>query len=124
MVQIERSFLSSCVARRIFFLFILCALLPVGVLSLISFGDVTSQLTEQSERRVRQESKAMGMAIYQRLLLAEAELRSSAWESGLLAGPSHEAASKSGRAIACDYRNRRGWRSGRRAVAGTIFVVL
>lgn len=96
MVQIERSFLSSCVARRIFFLFILCALLPVGALSLISFGDVTSQLTEQSERRVRQESKAMGMAIYQRLLLAEAELRSSAWESGLLAGPSHEAASKSG----------------------------
>jgi hypothetical protein len=70
-VQIERSFLSSRVARRVFFLFILCALLPVGALSLVSFSDVTGQLTQQAERRVRQESKAMGMAIYQRLLLLE-----------------------------------------------------
>ncbi len=75
-MQIERSFLSSRVARRIFFLFILCALLPVGALSLVSFSDVTGQLTQQAERRVRQESKAMGMAIYQRLLLLEAELLS------------------------------------------------
>ncbi len=67
-MQIERSFLSSRVARRIFFLFILCALLPVGALSLVSFSDVTGQLTQQAERRVRQESKAMGMAVYQRLL--------------------------------------------------------
>ena len=75
-MQIERSFLSSRVARRVFFLFILCALLPVGVLSLVSFSGVTGQLTQQAERRVRQESKAMGMAIYQRLLLLEAELLS------------------------------------------------
>ena len=75
-MQIERSFLSSRVARRVFFLFILCTLLPVGALSLVSFSDVTGQLTQQAERRVRQESKAMGMAIYQRLLLLEAELLS------------------------------------------------
>ncbi len=75
-MQIERSFLSSRVARRVFFLFILCALLPVGALSLVSFSDVTGQLTQQAERRVRQESKAMGMAVYQRLLLLEAELLS------------------------------------------------
>ncbi len=75
-MQIERSFLSSRVARRVFFLFILCALLPVGVLSLVSFNDVTGQLTQQAERRVRQESKAMGMVLYQRLLLLEAELLS------------------------------------------------
>lgn len=75
-MQIERSFLSSRVARRVFFLFILCALLPVGALSLVSFSDVTGQLTQQAERRVRQESKAMGMAIYQRLLLLNAELLS------------------------------------------------
>ena len=75
-MQIEYSFLRSRVARRVFVLFILCALLPVGVLSLVAFTDVTSQLTQQSERRVRQESKAMGMAVYQRLLLLEAELLS------------------------------------------------
>ena len=67
-MQIEYAFLRSRVARRVFFLFILCALLPVGALSVVSLTDVTSQLTQQAERRVQQESKAMGMAIYQRLL--------------------------------------------------------
>ncbi|ULA61132.1 MAG: Histidine kinase [Nitrospira sp.] len=75
-MQIEWYFLHSRVARRVFFLFILCALLPVAVLSLVALEDVTGQLTQQSERRVRQESKAMGMAVYQRLLLLEAELLS------------------------------------------------
>jgi hypothetical protein len=74
-VQIEYAFLRSRVARRVFFLFILCALLPVGALSVVSLTDVTSQLTQQAERRVQQESKAMGMAIYQRLLLLEAGLQ-------------------------------------------------
>jgi len=76
-VQIEYSFLRSRVARRVFVLFILCALVPVGALSLVSLADVRSQLTQQAERRVRQESKAMGMAVYQRLLLLEAELLST-----------------------------------------------
>jgi len=76
-VQIEYTFLRSRVARRVFVLFILCALLPVGALSLVSLADVRSQLTQQAERRVRQESKAMGMAVYQRLLLLEAELLST-----------------------------------------------
>lgn len=76
-MQIEYAFLRSRVARRVFFLFILCALLPVGALSLVSLTDVTSQLTQQAERRLRQESKAMGMAMYQRLLLLEAELLST-----------------------------------------------
>ncbi len=76
-MQIEYSFLRSRVARRVFWLFLLCALLPVGALSLVSLSDVTSQLTQQAERRVRQESKAMGMAIYQRFLLLEAELLSA-----------------------------------------------
>ncbi len=76
-MQIEYSFLRSRVARRVFFLFILCALLPVGALSLISLSDVTKQLTQQAERRVRQESKAMGMAVLQRLLLLETTLVST-----------------------------------------------
>ncbi|MCS6327540.1 MAG: response regulator [Nitrospira sp.] len=76
-MQIEYTFLRSRVARRVFVLFILCALLPVGALSLVSLADVRSQLTQQAERRVRQESKAMGMAVYQRLLLLEAELLST-----------------------------------------------
>lgn len=75
-MQIDYSFLRSRVARHIFFLFILCALLPVGALSLVAFSDVTAQLTQQAEKRIRQESKAIGMAIYQRLLILESELLS------------------------------------------------
>ena len=88
-MQIEYSFLRSRVARRVFVLFILCALLPVGALSLVSLTGVTSQLTQQAERRVRQESKAMGMAVYQRLLLLEAEFLSTIAQqrTGLAAQP-------------------------------------
>lgn len=89
-MQIDYSFLRSRVARRIFFLFILCALLPVGALSLVAFSDVTAQLTQQAEKRVRQESKAVGMAIYQRLLILESELLSlgSSGRSSSMRAPS------------------------------------
>lgn len=86
-MQIEYSFLRSRVARRVFFLFILCALLPVGALSLVSWVYVTSQLTEQSNRRVAMESKTMGDAIHQRLLLLEAKMRSIGSQSRAI--PSH-----------------------------------
>lgn len=75
-MQIDYSPLSSRVARRVFALFILCALLPVGALSLVAFTDVTDQLTQQVEKRVRQESKVVGMAVYQRLLFLESEFLS------------------------------------------------
>jgi signal transduction histidine kinase len=73
-VKRDAIFLRSRVARRVFLLFIICALLPSGTLAVISFGHVTHQLYEQSQKRVRQASKAIGMAIYERLLLLEAEM--------------------------------------------------
>ncbi|MBX3342628.1 MAG: HAMP domain-containing protein, partial [Nitrospira sp.] len=76
-MQIEYSFLRSRVARRVFVLFILCALLPVGALSLVAIPQVTKYLTEQSNEHLRQQSRAMGMALYQRLLLLEEELLST-----------------------------------------------
>ena len=75
-MQIEYTFLRSRVARRVFWLFLLCALLPVGALSLVSLFDVTDQLTQQAKHRVQQESKAMGMAIVQRLILLDIALES------------------------------------------------
>lgn len=68
------SFLRSRVARRIVLLFVLCALLPVAALAGLSFSHVTGQLSQQAHKRLRQESKAMGMAMYERLLLLQAEL--------------------------------------------------
>jgi len=68
-------FLHSKVARRIFLLFVLCALLPIGVLAIISFGHVTQQLTEQSQRQLRQASKAQGMSIIEHLRFLETEMK-------------------------------------------------
>ena len=82
-MQIEWYFLHSRVARRVFVLFILCALLPVAVLSVVALPRVTDQLTQQAEEHMRQQSRAMGMALYQRLLLLDEELTSTMRQAGV-----------------------------------------
>ena len=74
-MKLDTSFLRSTVARRIFALFILCALLPIVALALISFSHVTTQLTDQSLERLRQASKAQGLSIYERLRFVSARMR-------------------------------------------------
>lgn len=74
-MNIDTAFLRSKVARRVFLLFILCALVPITVLAIVSFGHVAAELHEQSQKRLHQASKAVGMAIYERLLLLEGELK-------------------------------------------------
>ena len=70
----KRAFLRSKVARRIFFLFILCALIPLSVLAYYAFNQVTGNLYSQANRQLHQASKASGMTIYERLLFLETEL--------------------------------------------------
>ncbi|MFQ5897234.1 MAG: ATP-binding protein [Candidatus Methylomirabilia bacterium] len=74
-MKFDATFLRSKVGRRMFVLFIFCALLPIAALAIISFTHVTSQLNDQSQRRLHQASKAVGMAIYERLLFLEAEMK-------------------------------------------------
>lgn len=74
-MKIETTSLRSKVARRIFMLFIVCALLPITVLACLCFSHVTKQLTEQSQRRLHQTSKAIGMAIFEQLLFLEANMK-------------------------------------------------
>jgi len=73
-VRIQFDFLRSKVAQRIALLFVLCALIPILALSFLSFRQVTQQLRQQSQERLFQSNKAMGMAIYERLLILEAEM--------------------------------------------------
>ncbi len=68
-------FLKSRVARRILFLFVACALLPIATLTVLVFNQITGQLRDQSERRLHQAAKVTGFAIYERLLFLEAELQ-------------------------------------------------
>lgn len=73
-MRIQFNFLRSKVAQRIALLFVLCALIPILALSFLSFRQVTQQLRQQSQERLFQSNKAMGMAIYERLLILEAEM--------------------------------------------------
>ena len=69
------SFLHSKVASRIFILFIICALIPTLTLAILSFTQVTQQLHEQSRIQLRFATKATGLAIYERLLNLEDQMK-------------------------------------------------
>jgi putative nucleotidyltransferase with HDIG domain len=77
MAKLEIKFLGSKVGRRILVLFILCALLPITALTTISFYQVSGQLRAQTEMQLRQASKSEAMAIFERLLMLNAELNAA-----------------------------------------------
>ena len=83
--QARKGVLRSKVGRRIFLLFIFCALLPLGLLAFFSLRQVTTHLYRQAEQMLHQESKEVGMATYERFLLLETELKMII--SGLASGP-------------------------------------
>jgi heme exporter protein D len=62
-MKIENTFLHSKLARRIFWLFVLCALVPITVLAVVSLRNVTAQLKEQSRHQLHQLSRDQAMNI-------------------------------------------------------------
>lgn len=69
------AFLKSKVGKRIALLFVLCALVPILSLTVLSYQQVTRQLVQQGRERIHQTCKAQAMAILERLLIIESELR-------------------------------------------------
>ncbi|MFH0726825.1 MAG: HD domain-containing phosphohydrolase [Pseudomonadota bacterium] len=69
------SIFRSKVARRIFILFICCALFPLCVMALLAFSQVSTQLKEQSVEQLSKSAKAHGVSIYERLLFIENDLQ-------------------------------------------------
>ncbi len=70
----DKVFFRSRVAQRIALLFILCALLPIALLAILSFKQVTKHLHEQSRARLHQTSKAMALSFFERLMFLESDL--------------------------------------------------
>ncbi len=64
-------FLTGRVARRVFLLFVLSALVPLAAMAVLSLTQVRDLLLQQGERRLAANAKTYGMAIFERLLLAE-----------------------------------------------------
>ena len=73
-MEIRRTFLHSKLARRIFWLFVLCALFPITILAIVSLRNVTAQLKEQSRIHLHQESRDEALAIFERLRFLEADM--------------------------------------------------
>lgn len=74
-MKLDTKIFSSKIARRIFVLFISCALLPIFCLSIISYGHVTKQLNKQSYKRLKQSIKGHCLSLYERLMFLETDLQ-------------------------------------------------
>ncbi|MEX2222852.1 MAG: ATP-binding protein [Candidatus Rokuibacteriota bacterium] len=81
-MKLDTRVFSSKVARRTFVLFVSCALLPVCGLAILAFWQVTSELHEQSQRRLQQASKAVAIVLFNRLRAADAALAAVAERVG------------------------------------------
>ena len=77
------SFVNSKVGRRIFLLFVLCALLPVSLMALVSLQRVSARLNLESHERLRQVGKNAGMTVLEGLYLLQSELESTTIPAGV-----------------------------------------
>ena len=67
-------FIKSKIGRRIFFMFAICALLPITLLGGVSYYQVSKELQKQNRDFLFKEAKAIGLSIYERLIFLENEL--------------------------------------------------
>ena len=75
------AYLQSRVARRLFVLFLLAALVPVALLGLVTYNQVKHHLIDLSQQQLRQESKTFGMSLIGRLQVLREALRRHAAEA-------------------------------------------
>lgn len=78
-MKIEKKIFYSKIARRIFSLFVICAMLPVIILTMLTFRQVTQGLEEQCKKRLQHMTKSVGITFYERLLLVESTLENIAF---------------------------------------------
>lgn len=74
-LKIDTDILKSKLSRRIFGLFIFCALVPFLTLSAITYILVTNQLYNTALARLQRSSKEKGFEIYEHLLFLETEMK-------------------------------------------------
>jgi putative nucleotidyltransferase with HDIG domain len=97
-MKTKSTFLTSRLARRILWLFILSALIPMTALAVISLRNVTAQLQEQTRLLLHQVSRDEAMSIIERMRFLEADLELAATSIRDVPGksPAHFLAGSSG----------------------------
>lgn len=73
-MQIQFAFIKSKVAKRIFILFVIAAIIPIAITGIVAYNYVTNLLTLQEHKHLTVQSKSYGMAIFDRILVAESQL--------------------------------------------------
>ncbi|TWJ32827.1 HD domain-containing phosphohydrolase [Geobacter argillaceus] len=71
------SYVRSLFAQRMFALFILCALVPVCILTFISLGQISGKVRDENFERLRHAAKNVDSTIHEGLLLIDAEINSA-----------------------------------------------
>lgn len=74
-MKVDTKIFRSKIARRIFMLFVSCALFPVLCLSIISFIRVTQQLNEQSFKLLKQSVTGHAYSVLERVIFLDTELQ-------------------------------------------------
>jgi HD-GYP domain-containing protein (c-di-GMP phosphodiesterase class II)/HAMP domain-containing protein len=74
-LRLDVNALRSKVARRIFLAFAACSMLPLSAFAIFAFWQVRSQLEADAVAALRHASKAAGMSIVERLMIADEELK-------------------------------------------------
>jgi putative nucleotidyltransferase with HDIG domain len=73
-MRIEGRFLNSRLGRRLFIIFCICALVPLLLTAGVTFIQVKNQLANQNATNLQLISKALGMSVYERMILISGEL--------------------------------------------------
>ena len=73
-LNLQLHIFTSRFARKIFFIFLLCALIPVSGLAVIAYHHVSQQLEEQFRTRLKRSVKSYSLFLYERFLILETEM--------------------------------------------------
>jgi diguanylate cyclase (GGDEF)-like protein len=65
-----RRLVSTRVSRRLFFLFVLSAFVPLAAIALLSLTQMRALLLQQGDQRLAATAKTYGMSVFERLLMA------------------------------------------------------
>ena len=77
-MKVETPFFLSRVGIRSFGLVVCCARLPIVALAVLSYNQVTKQLNEQAQKRLKQAAKDVGGSISERLYFLGNQMKESA----------------------------------------------
>lgn len=78
LMRMDKAFISSKVSRRIFVLFVLSAFIPMLVMAVLTYSQVSSLIAEQVRSKLVGTSKDFAMAVNQRLIQAQGVLSRTA----------------------------------------------